>query len=430
MKKLIWILPILTLITILIFRIPQQKIAAANDYEHYLSPKHLKADRQKLNIEMAFWENKLASAPNNYVYQKKIASLLARQFKITGEVKALHQSDSLLHLINQRIPNQVGVLHSLATNAITQHQFREAEEYLQAALAIGEKQFISTLLLTDVQLERGQRMAAQQNLKQIASAQHFDYLIRAMKYEDEVDNLGGAIQYMEKAAIKAEKAGNTSILNWAYSNLADMYGHAGRINKSYQTYLKALTYNPADLHSLKGIAWIAFSHDRNPTEAKRILMMLKQLHPIPDYDLLLAEIATYEQAPEQANAYEQAFVTQASQPAYGKMYQTYLAELDAQSKQASAIAKAEVADRPHPVIYDLLAWTEFQNGHTKKAIDLINRHVLEQTGEPIAAYHAGIVFMADGQYQEAKKYLKQAQGAAFELGPVISQKVNQALQEL
>ncbi|GAB5551766.1 MAG: hypothetical protein Sapg2KO_13570 [Saprospiraceae bacterium] len=94
------------------------------------------------------------------------------------------------------------------------------------------------------------------------------------------------------------------------------------------------------------------------------------------------------------------------------------------------MAQAEVADRPHPVLYDLLAWTAFQNGNTQAAVDLLEKHVLEQTGEPIAAYHAGIVFKANGQKKEAKKYLKQAKEAAFELGPVLSQEVNKALQEL
>ncbi|GAB5551765.1 MAG: hypothetical protein Sapg2KO_13560 [Saprospiraceae bacterium] len=329
MKKLIWFIPLIILGALFILRTPQQKIVKASDYEFYLSPEHL-ADAQKtLDAEISFWEQKLVKAPNNHVYQKKIAGLFARRFKETGSIEALHQSDSLLHLVNNRIPNQVGVLHSLASNAITQHQFREAEQYLKEALAVGEKKFISTLLLTDVQLERGQRSNAQQNLKEIASAQHFDYLIRAMKFEDEVDNLDGAIKYMEQAAAKAEKTGNAATLNWSYSNLADMYGHAGRIQKSYETYLKALNYNPADLHSLKGIAWVAFSHDHNISEAKRILKNLKEIHPIPDYDLLLAEIAIYEQKTEEAKAYETAFVQQASNPLYGKMYQTYLAELDA-----------------------------------------------------------------------------------------------------
>lgn len=430
MKKIIWIIPLLALITFLVFPKPKKQIAQTEDYEYYLKPEHLARSKQQLEGELIFWQQKLADAPNNHVYQKKMANLLARSFKESGDINALHQSDSLLHSVNKRIPNQVGVLHSLASNAITQHEFKEAEQYLKAALVIGEKQFISTLLLTDVQLERGQSMAAQQNLKQIASELHFDYLIRAMKYEDAVDNLDGAIVYMEQAAAKAEKSGNAAILNWSYSNLADMYGHAGRIKKSYQTYLKALSYNPADLHSLKGIAWIAFSHDHNTIESKRILQELKQWHPIPDYDLLLAEIATYEQNPEEAKAYERAFVQQASKTAYGRMYQTYLAELDAQSAQASRIAQAEVEDRPHPVIYDLLAWTTFQQGHTAKAIELINKHVLEQTGEPIAAYHAGIIFKANGQSKAAKKYLKQAKEASFELGPVISQQVEQALKEL
>lgn len=430
MKKLTWLIPILAISTFFILRAPQQKIVKASDYESYLNPNHLAEAQQVLDGEIFFWKQKLASAPNNHIYQKKIAGLFARRFKETGNIQALHLSDSLLHLVNSRIPNQVGVLHSLASNAITQHQFREAEQYLKEALKVGEKQFVSTLLLTDVQLERGQRSIAQQNLNQVTSAQHFDYLIRAMKYEDEVDNLAGAIQYMEQAAAKAEKTGNAAILNWSYSNLADMYGHAGRIKKSYQTYLKALSYNPADLHSLKGIAWVAFSHDHNTMEAKRILKNLKQMHPIPDYDLLLSEIATYEQKPQEAQTYEATFVQQASDPLYGKMYQTYLADLDAQSKQANIMAQAEVADRPHPVLYDLLAWTTFQSGDTKTAVDLLEKYVVDQTGEPIAAYHAGIVFKANGQKKEAKKYLKQAQEAAFELGPVLSQEVNKALREL
>ena len=220
------------------------------------------------------------------------------------------------------------------------------------------------------------------------------------------------------------------LMNWSYANLGDMYGHDGKIRQAYQSYLKALSLDPADLHALKGIAWISFAHDDNPAEAKRILNFLKAIHPIPDYELAFAEIAAYEGEEEQALAYEASFKKMASKAAYGKMYYTYLIELNPKETLSEQRIAEEALDRPHPVIFDLQAWTYFHLGNKEEAIQILEDHVLGQSGEPIIAYHAGMIYESVGNKKLAKKYLRAAKAASFELGPNISQEVKRVLQDL
>ncbi len=404
------------------------------DYEKFLSEKWLNQEVERLDQQFDFWENKLNDAPTNQVYQQKIAALSAAKFKLTGQINYLHQSDSLYQELHNRFPSNVNYLHALTTNSISKHSFKAAEEYIYKAYEIGEKKFVSTLLLTDVNLERGSFEEASMNLKDIASQKHFDYYIREVKMSDQSGDLDQAIIYMEEALALAKNSKNKTLINWSLSNLGDMYGHQGEIKKSYRTFLEALENNPADLHSLKGIAWIAYSHDKNTTEAKRILNFLKEVHPVPDYDLLLAEIAAFEGDEDVEKKYTNQFVQMASQPIYGKMYNRYLCEIYGNQKnkmaQVMQIAEAEVEERPHPVSYSLKAWAHYLQGENQKALTMIDQHVVGQTEEPNAIFRVGVIYQANRKTYYAKKYLQEALDASFELGPVAEKEIGNYLAQL
>ncbi len=412
----------------------QRPIADPADYAAFMTPNHLENAKEKLQERTLFWENKLQAAPANFVYQSKLAGLYASWFKLTGDVQQLHRSDSLLCLVHEQMPNQVGTLQSMAANAITRHAFAEAEGYMRQALALGENRFASSLMLTDVLMERGNFGDADRLMRDMASRTHFDYLIREMKMLDQEGDLPSAIKNMEKALALARSAGSEELLNWSLSNLADMYGHDGRIRKSYNTYLEALRYNPADLHSLKGIAWVAFSQDKNTAEAQRILGFLQKIHPVPDYDLLLAEIAEFEGKDSESASLRQSFTQKASNPAYGNMYKSYLCELKAtdvgQSTEALAIAQQEIKERPHPMSYSLLAWASLQNGEKAAAKEILEKYVVNRTEEPNALYRAGIILLRNGERESAKEYLESALEASYELGPVATAEIRQELSKL
>lgn len=418
----------------LAFQFNQNFEINSSDYESYLSEKWLNDEITKLDQQFDFWENKLATAPTNQVYQQKIAGLSAAKFKLTGQIKYLHQSDSLYEELHERFPSNVNFLHALTTNSISQHSFKAAEKYIYQAYETKEKKFISTLLLTDVNLERGSFELAAMNLKDIASKKHFDYYIREVKMSDQSGDLDQAIIYMEEALTLAKESKNKTLINWSLSNLGDMYGHQGEIKKSYETFLEALENNPADLHSLKGIAWIAYSHDKNTTEAKRILNFLKEIHPVPDYDLLLAEIAAFEGDEDLEKKYTNQFIQKASQPTYGKMYNSYLCEIygDQKNKMSEVmkIATAEVEERPHPVSYSLKAWAHHLQGENLEALNIIDKYVVGQTEEPNAIFRIGAIYQANGKNYKAKKYLSEAKDASFELGPVAEIEIGNYLARL
>lgn len=410
------------------------RYADSADYEVYLNAAHLEKAKQTLGGSIHFWENKLREQPENFVYQSKIAGQYAAWFRLTGEVDKLHQSDSLLQSVHAQFPDQVGTLQALAANAVTRHSFAEAEAYLRQAYLLGEHKYNSALMLTDVLLERGNFDDAAYFLKETDSGARFDHLIREMKLHDQRGDLSQAIVCMEKALELARDSGSKAVLNWSLSNLADMYGHDGRIHKSYETYLEALAANPADLHALKGIAWVAYSHDKNTAEARRILRFLQTVHPVPDYDLLLAEIAEYEQKETEAVAFLEVFMKKAGNPAYGNMYKSYLCALEATETGRPAvaleIAGQEIAERPHPMSYNLLAWATYQNGDPKTALEIVQNQVFERTEEPDALFCSGVIFRENGQKQAARRCLEAALDASYELGPVATMEIRAELAKL
>ncbi len=412
----------------LILSCQKAPIVDIEEIRPYLSatPHEIKLKEKKEQFD--FWNKKLAEQTDNAIYQRKLAALKAQYFKQSGDISALQSSDSLLLQLHERFPHDVGLLQALTANAISQHAFAAADRYIDKALALGEKRYSSSLMKIDVLLEKGQLFEAQILLKRLGSKSSFDYKIRTVKAQDQAGELDKAVQYMEAALASARSSALPTIINWSLSNLGDMYGHQGKIEKAYATYLEALTYNPADLHSLKGIAWIAFSQDKNPKLSEQILKHLQSIQPIPDYDLLLAELATYQNQLDKAKAYEQAFIVKASHPKYGNMYKRVLATL--QAPKALALATQEIAERPHPLSYDTKAWVLLNKGEKLAALQLTEKQVIGKTEEPIALYHSALIYKENGNEQAAKALLIEAKAASFELGPVISNEIKKQLQTL
>ena len=176
-----------------------------------------------------------------------------------------------------------------------------------------------------------------------------------------------------------EKAKDIAILNenkylqiWTYSNLGDLNGHAGNIKKSYDYYLKTLELDPNNSYALKGIAWIVFSHERNTVEAKRIIDNISKNHHTPDFYLIKAEIAEYENNTIAKNENLITYFKMLDAVNYGAMYNKYNALIYADDKRTASraleIAQIEISNRPTPDSYDLLAWSYYNLGDSKKAL--------------------------------------------------------------
>ena len=103
------------------------------------------------------------------------------------------------------------------------------------------------------------------------------------------------------------------------------------------------------------------------------------------------------------------FISMVSLPAYKTMYHKYLATLEAEEFQnpeaCIAIAKEEIANRPTPQSYDLLAWGYYHQKNYRRLLKLFLDKVVNQTFEPEAYYHMGMIYAAAGNTESARYYL-------------------------
>ncbi len=426
------ILPFIYLILILTACQKQrQPVAHFDDYGKYLT-NGLLVDQDAIHKELKFWNERRLKNPNDENSLLKMAGLYAEVFRTSGSIAYIQLSDSLYTLVLKQYPEgNVEVLQSLAMNAIAQHRFVDAKNYAEEAVSLKDKQAASLLILADVCLEIGDYAKANNILAQFKNKNSFAYLIRKAKAKDHEGKGDSAIACMEKAYARIK--GNKVLAQWALSNLGDMYGHAGKVEAAYKNYLEVLRINPSHDHALKGIAWICLSHDGNFRDAKKIINAMATVGFQPELQLWLSTIAEMENNEFQKKQHLNNFRSLVSSQDYKAMYSKYLALVEAEEfnpSTAVAIAEIEIKNRPTPDSFDLLAWAYYQQENLEKALDIAKHRVKDKTFEPLAIYHLGMIYLANGDRSMAKKYLTKSLDSEFELGPSIRRRINLTLQDL
>lgn len=404
-----------------------QQITNQLDYNTYLQTDKDEVLQMAL-ADYTFWEKKLEKDPNQFPYLVKAAASQSLLFNKTGNIESLIKAENYLIDANKATNyKKSGYLRALARNYISQHKFKASLELLKKAEAIGENLESTQKMLFDVYLELGDYKMAKQNLNTFEDFNDFDYLIRLSKWLDHQGNLDGAIQYLDKAMAIAESSNLPSTKQWTYTNLADYYGHAGKIEMSYNFYLKALEIDSNDAYAKKGIAWIVYSHEKNPDEALRILNTVTKNYNAPDYHLLKSEIAEFKNDKNLKSKELKLYQKSVDNPLYGDMYNKYNALLFAENEKKSAkalsIANQEIENRPTPQSYDLLAWTYFNHGDVKDALTVMEKHVVGKTFEPETLFHLAKVYKANGKLNDAKNLKKELLESTFELGPLMAEEI-------
>lgn len=373
-------------------------------------------------------ENVLVTKPSNIVDASRVASMYDETYNKTGNIDALLSYVRFRESVaaNTAIKPE-NAYRLLAQAYIKMHQFQKADSVMKS-FTKDYASPASMMVQFDVSMETGDYVLAKTLLDTLRNTKDYNYLIRAAKYNDYAGELNNTISLLEQATTLAEQSGNKEQLLWIYSNLGDYYGHHGDIEKSYNSYLKALELDPTNHYCLKGIAYIAYSHDEKPDEAIRILKKLQETHKIPDYDLMLAEI--YESKGDTAKSQEHAslFMVETKDSRYGGMYNLYKIEqwLDgdaSEKQQALALAKTEIANRATPETYGFLAEALLANGDKEEALRVIDKYVENKTFEPVAALQMAVVYKAHGKTEALEKIKEDLLGTRYEMGPVTYEKI-------
>ncbi len=405
-----------------------EAISHRSDYVKFLNTTH--RDLASLKKDEVFWKKKIEIEPRGFIFYEKLGSTYNQLFEKTREIEYLHKADSVFAIGEKTSVGKwkVPSLLSLSGLAIKRHDFKSSATYAAMARELTDEKFGPLLMQFDAEMELGNYKMAGAILKKNKRMDSFDYLVRLSKYKDYEGDLDSAIFYMEKASRMIRQHQQERKL-WANANLGDMYGHAGRIEDSYNKYLEVLSIDSTYDYALKGIAWVAYSNDGNTADAKEILSKLQQKTAMPDYYMTLAEISEYEGNEQEAEMYINQFLREASKGEYRGMYNKYLIDVLLERGEfatAEKLAREEVERRPTPATYDWLAWTLFKQGKPAEAIKVYMEFVEGKTYEPEVLFHMGLAYHAAG-ISVGQDYLREVLDAKYELGPLALRKIKSAL---
>ena len=401
------------------------KVTDPQDYNAYLETGPSETSSKYFRL----WNSKIKPDSLQLTSFGIVAGQYNSFFQATGEITYLKKAETALKkAVDIAAIGKSGYLRALARNYISQHRFKEALQLALEARKLGSGVLESQYLLFDIYMELGEFNKAEQYLDSTRNMSAFGSLIRLAKWNDHKGNLDSTIRLMEKAAKKAEQAANRSTMLWSYTNLADYYGHAGRIGDSYQYYLKALALDPQNAYAKKGIAWIAYSHEGETKEAMRILESIDAHYQSPDLYLLKAEIAEYSGDTTEYIKSMDAFFKMSENPLYGEMYNAYKIEMylnsTLQYDKAVALSLRDVKNRPTPPAYALLAYSYFKAGEKDTAYKLVEEHVLGKSEEPLVLLQLAEIYKDRGDLARVKRIRNSLEEAAFELGPLTRIRVD------
>ncbi len=407
---------------IIIYSCSEDNIGITNpkDYDRFLSTDHNESF-ENANKEIAFWSKRLRPDSTGIGDLIPLANSYVALFETTGNIQYLKDAEVLmtkaysLPSLNKDVYGR-----TLAHNYIAQHRFKEALHLLEAIHGgISEKRSTG-LMLFDIYLEVGEYKKAYHLLTEFENKEDFDYLIRMAKWNDHLGNSEAVIRAMERAKSIAESRGVQDLLIWTYNNLATVYGHSGKIEKSYDYFLRSLKIQPDQVVPKRGIAWIVYSYEKDASEANRIMDSIMIRHISPDHLLFSSELAYFSNDGRETEKYRNQFIDLAENSDYGMMYLSDLVALYTEIDPIKSIdlAEMELENRATPLTYSLLAFAHLKNENIEGSLRIIEDHVQGKTFEPTALFYSALIYQKAQKNGMLLEVMDQLDEAHFELGPV------------
>ena len=371
---------------------------------------------------MVFWKNRINPRLPGIVSEFKYAGTLSFRFHLFGDINDIRKADSVILKIDSDFNHKEAQADlTMVTHSILQHRFKEADGYLEKAKQIGIKKYDLLTSSFDVDFELGRYFNASNELKELEPSADYGYYFRRSK----MDHLNSALDSSINAMMRAAEIENSSpyLEQVALGNAADLYIHAGRLDKAADLYEKCIQINAADFHSLIGLGWIALVHDRNDSLAEKIFEFVHTKNKLPDSFYKLTQMAQARGDTMLELKYAKKFEVMASDSVYGNMYNKYMIELYTgilkNPARAEMLSKRELSNRSTPQTGAWYAWSLFSNGKKTEAYDEFEKNVSGKPLEGLELYWMGKLMQGLGKGYNAKAFFKAAYINKYDLSPAL-----------
>jgi tetratricopeptide (TPR) repeat protein len=235
--------------------------------------------------------------------------------------------------------------------------------------------------------------------------------VRSSHWLDAHGDTEGAFDALEPVCEQVERSGSRPPLAaWCLTLLAGLEQARSGDDSATRLYQKALRIVPGYRGAIEGLADIDHANSRWRRAIAAYEHIAVDAHP--DLYLRLAEASRALGNESRAGEWEAEFVRAAGDPSVEALYAhplaLYWAERPGERDRALDIARRDVARRPAPDSWDVLAWVHFRRGELEQSLEASDNAFFVASASPTILYHRARILHALGRSDEASLLLRTA----------------------
>jgi len=351
-----------------------------------------------------------------------LAIAFMQKARETGDFSVNARAEAAIKRSLELAPGNQEATRLHAYLLLSYHRFGEAHEVARRAVEQDPRDYEAYGALTDSLVELGRYDEARKSVQAMLDLRPYTAsYARASYLRSLYGNTEGAIEAM-RLAVQSANPANPENIAWCLVHLGDELMTAGRRDEAEQQYDRALYAFPDYYLALAAKARARVA--AGDTDAA-VGFYTRSLERVPEpavaaeFGNLLTKLGRADEAKRQYDLVE--FVESqggaAGAETYSRQLALFWADRGTKLDEALALAKRERAARADIYTSDVLAWCLFKKGQLPEARAEIEQALRLGTKDPRLHYHAGMIYHALGDRQNAARHLKLAleTNAAFDV---------------
>ena len=227
------------------------------------------ADTSIVSRSIAFFEERLARDPGNFMVGGQLVARYLMRFQLAAHLEDVKRAEVVARSVMPLVSDTAGAYARLGVIYLTQHEFREAYEAARRAVAWNSNNQEALGLLFDAGMATGRYAVAESTLDRLTPGR-LPYELRVAHLLTARGRLDGAYHAMDHACRQLARAEvRPQAVAWCLTELAKIQHAREGEAPAAALYGRALRIQPGYRAALEGLADLALRHRHGPAAQRR-----------------------------------------------------------------------------------------------------------------------------------------------------------------